>query len=464
MLSGLEHDRELGVNFAVVNDLANYARRRRPGTANGNAGFGRPRLLTTTGTLARSCRPQEAYGGNQRDQFDFVASAAVVELIRALETIGSTKILASPRILVLPNKQRRIQLVPGWGSRRCRTSLSAIQQVQFAEYRDTAERRPVRRPTTGWFRSEIHPEPKLEYGTTTSRTSRRAERRPTSWSPTGVTIVIGGLMEEEDDYALKGLRWHSGCSAQVSLRLPTKTEEPAWIGCTLDAPYPGLRTRDGSPLRAEPRSHWPWMKPQGRWPSLEAARRSTQAPPRRRRSISSRRAASQSGPDFVIGPRDSSDVVPGQPGPQGRPATPAAAASPAAGGQDQQGHRRPRNRPAGLASTRLFSGRSNDKDANRGPGAPNSGPTLDSVGARRTRRSSSRRLAAGGRSRQAATPQASGGAEAAGATPTPQASGGAEAAGATPTPQAPVQGPGPGADSNAAVAPSRATSAVCRRR
>ena len=65
----LEHDRELGVNFAVVDDLAQMLGTVGTGTAlNGNVGFNPTQLLTAAGQIAqgRNCGPSRFYVGHQR--------------------------------------------------------------------------------------------------------------------------------------------------------------------------------------------------------------------------------------------------------------------------------------------------------------------------------------------------------------------------------------------------------------
>ena len=66
----LEHDKELGVNFAVVDNLAQMLGTVGTGTAlNGNVGFNPTQLLTAAGKLAQAPPGRQGFHlGDQRDQ------------------------------------------------------------------------------------------------------------------------------------------------------------------------------------------------------------------------------------------------------------------------------------------------------------------------------------------------------------------------------------------------------------
>ena len=90
-------------------------------------------------------------------KFGFVANN-VTGFVRALETIGSTKILASPRILVLNKQRADIQLGSRLGFQTLSQNFtSTIQQVQFLNTGTLLRLRPFV-SDDGMVRMEIHPE------------------------------------------------------------------------------------------------------------------------------------------------------------------------------------------------------------------------------------------------------------------------------------------------------------------
>ena len=156
----LEHDRELGVNFAVVDNLAQMLGTVGAGTAlNGNVGFNPTQLLTAAGQIAQGATadPQGFTSATNGVKFGFVADN-VTGFVRALETLGSTKVLASPRILVLNKQCAEIQLGARLGFQTLSQNFtSTIQQVQFLNTGTLLRLRPFV-SDDGMVRMEIHPE------------------------------------------------------------------------------------------------------------------------------------------------------------------------------------------------------------------------------------------------------------------------------------------------------------------
>jgi len=203
----LEHDKELGVNFAVVDNLATMLGTVGTGSAlNGNVGFNPTQLLTATGQLAQGALPDPNgfTGATNGIKFGFVANN-VTGFVRALETIGSTKILASPRILVLNKQRAEIQLGARLGFQTLSQNFtSTIQQIQFLNTGTLLRLRPFV-SDDGMVRMEIHPERSSGSVVNNIPNQQTAELTTNVMVPDGATLVIGGLMEDEDDFQLQGL-------------------------------------------------------------------------------------------------------------------------------------------------------------------------------------------------------------------------------------------------------------------
>ena len=203
----LEHDTELGVNFALTDNLANLLGTVGTGTAiNGNVGFNPTTLLSATGQLAQSATTdaQGFTSATNGVKFGFVANN-VTGFVRALETIGSTKILASPRILVLNKQRADIQLGQRLGFQTLSQNFtSTIQQVQFLNTGTLLRLRPFV-SDDGMVRMEIHPERSSGSVVNNIPNQTTAELTTNVMVPDGATLVIGGLMEDEDDFQMQGL-------------------------------------------------------------------------------------------------------------------------------------------------------------------------------------------------------------------------------------------------------------------
>jgi hypothetical protein len=195
------------VNFGVVDNLGTALGTIGTGTAlNGNVGFTPDKLLTTTGTLAQATTtdPLGFTSATNGAKFGFVANN-VTGFIQALETIGSTKILASPRILVLNKQRAEIQLGSRLGFQTLSQNFtSTIQQVQFLNVGTLLRLRPFV-SDDGMVRMEIHPERSSGEVNNNIPNQQTAELTTNVMVPDGATLVIGGLMEDQDDFQLQGL-------------------------------------------------------------------------------------------------------------------------------------------------------------------------------------------------------------------------------------------------------------------
>ena len=202
----LERARQLGVNFAVVDNLGTALGTIGSGASlNSNVGFNPTQLLTTAGKIAGAAAdPTGLASAANGAKFGFVANN-VTGFVQALETIGSTKILASPRILVLNKQRAEIQLGSRLGFQTFSQNFtSTIQQVQFLNTGTLLRIRPFI-SRDGMIRMEIHPERSSGSVTNNIPNQQTAELTTNVMVPDGATLVIGGLMEDEDDYQLQGL-------------------------------------------------------------------------------------------------------------------------------------------------------------------------------------------------------------------------------------------------------------------
>jgi general secretion pathway protein D len=203
-----EHDRELGVNMGLVDNLGTALGTVGNGAElNGNVGFTPLNLLTTGGKIAQG-PVTDAQGFTSSTyngvKFGFVSNN-VTGFIRALETIGNTKILASPRILVLNKQRAEIQLGARLGFQTLSQNFtSTIQQVQFLNTGTLLRLRPFV-SDDGMVRMEIHPERSSGTVTNNIPNQQTAELTTNVMVPDGATLVIGGLIEDEDDYSYQGL-------------------------------------------------------------------------------------------------------------------------------------------------------------------------------------------------------------------------------------------------------------------
>ncbi len=202
-----EHDRELGVNLGLVNNLGTTLGTVGTGPAlNGNVGFTPTKLLTAAGKIAQGpvTDAQGFTSASNGIKFGFVANN-VTGFIRALETIGNTKILASPRILVLNKQRAEIQLGSRLGFQTLSQNFtSTIQQVQFLNTGTLLRLRPFV-SDDGMVRMEVHPERSSGTVTNNIPNQNTAELTTNVMVPDGSTLVIGGLIEDEDDFSYQGL-------------------------------------------------------------------------------------------------------------------------------------------------------------------------------------------------------------------------------------------------------------------
>ena len=167
-------------------------------------------MLTAAGKIAASTTnvdPNGLASSTNGIKYGFVSNN-ITGFIRALETVGSTKILASPRILVLNKQRAEIQLGSRLGFRSTVTQniIGTTQAVQFLNTGTLLRLRPFV-SSDDIIRMEIHPErSEGSVDPTTGLPSQTlAELTTNVMVPNGATLVIGGLMEDQDEYQQSGL-------------------------------------------------------------------------------------------------------------------------------------------------------------------------------------------------------------------------------------------------------------------
>ncbi|QDV39663.1 hypothetical protein [Tautonia plasticadhaerens] len=213
----LRDGQELGVNFALVDNLATNAIVSGSGAAiNLAGGFSPAQVLSAAGPATAPAplgpysdpRPSQLLPGYLADQglkYGFVSNS-VAGFIRALETLNKINILASPRVLVLNKQLAEIQLGQRLGYATTFTNLTtASEQVQFIPVGTLLALRPFV-SQDGMIRLEVHPE--RSSGTIDSAGIPQlttSELTTNIMVPDGATIVIGGLIDNVDEINEQGV-------------------------------------------------------------------------------------------------------------------------------------------------------------------------------------------------------------------------------------------------------------------
>ncbi len=212
------NSKDLGINYAVLDGAGRVLASVGSGAAiNAAAGFDPTQVLTagsninTIGTTLASKGGKLAgsssagFAESQHGiRFGFVDNN-LTGFIRALETIGETDVLASPRLLVLNKQRAELQLGDRLGFRTLtQTQTSTVQKVEFMNVGTQLYLRPFI-SSDGMVRMEIHPE--RSFGSIVDNIPQTTTSQLTTnvMVPDGSTIVIGGLMENIDDNQIQGV-------------------------------------------------------------------------------------------------------------------------------------------------------------------------------------------------------------------------------------------------------------------
>ncbi len=200
----LNKDTELGVNFALLDGAGKALAVFGDGSLiNAAAGFTPASVLAAGGAVANN-----AGGGFSEPvpglKFGFVNSSTT-GFIRALETLGETKVLATPRVLVVNKNRAEIQLGDRLGYQTInQTATSTTQQVNFIDTGTLLRLRPFI-SSDGIIRMEIHPE--RSSGNIDSNgvpQTNGTQLTSNVMIPDGATLVIGGLIDNQKDHTRGG--------------------------------------------------------------------------------------------------------------------------------------------------------------------------------------------------------------------------------------------------------------------
>jgi type IV pilus assembly protein PilQ len=174
----LSDEYKCGVNFAALRDKANVR------LISGNPAASLASITTTEGGF----------------KFGFLDSSLAV-FINALETVGDTNVIASPRLTCLNKQRAEIQIGEelGYVSTTI-TETSSTQSINFLETGALLRIRPFI-GNDGLIRLEVHPE--LSTGAVNEKAGMAIPDKQVTQvttnvlCPDGCTVIIGGLIRED---------------------------------------------------------------------------------------------------------------------------------------------------------------------------------------------------------------------------------------------------------------------------
>ncbi|SIO12732.1 type IV pilus secretin (or competence protein) PilQ [Singulisphaera sp. GP187] len=208
----LNNTQSLGINFSVVDNIQHKALVSGSGALiNAAAGFTPARVLAAAPLPSPFTRLQHGQlipgytGSDSGLKFGFI-NHNVSGFIEAIEALNKTNILASPRVLVLNKQRAEIQLGQRLGFKNTVTNLtSSLQTVEFLSIGTLLTLRPFV-SNDGMIRMEVHPEKSTgaldSQGIPQTNTS---EVTTNIMVPDGATIVIGGLIDDQDEIVEEGI-------------------------------------------------------------------------------------------------------------------------------------------------------------------------------------------------------------------------------------------------------------------
>jgi hypothetical protein len=183
-----------------------------PSTFGNTVGFAPLKLLNANGSVAGvsmtggNTTTSTAFGNATNGlSFGYIGGNAST-FVQALETLGKTNVLATPRVLVLNKQRAEIQLGQRLGYRTLVTNLtSTVQQVQFLNTGTLLRLRPFISDDS-MIRLEIHPERSTGLIDANGVPQTNTARMTTNVViPNGATLVIGGLIDNQDDVTQSGV-------------------------------------------------------------------------------------------------------------------------------------------------------------------------------------------------------------------------------------------------------------------
>ena len=200
----LNRTQQLGVNFGAVDQMRGVLGVVGNGSQfSSTVGFTPLKVLTAAGTL----QPNTGFNTSSTSGISFgYIGGNVSTFVQALETLGKTNVLATPRVLVLNKQRAEIQLGNRLGYRTLVTNLtSTVQQIQFLNTGTLLRLRPFI-SDDGMIRMEIHPERSTGLIDANGVPQLNTARMTTNvMVPNGATLVIGGLIDNQDDVNQSGV-------------------------------------------------------------------------------------------------------------------------------------------------------------------------------------------------------------------------------------------------------------------
>jgi general secretion pathway protein D len=201
----LDKDMELGVNFALLDKAGTTLGVIGDGAAiNAAAGFNPASVLTAGGQLVGTATSGFAEDANGI-KFGWTGRSTT-GFIRALETFGETRVLASPRLMVLNKQRAEIHIGQQLGYMTTTVSqTSSTQTVSFMNIGTQLRLRPfVAR--NGLIRMEVCPERSTGVIDSAGIPQTYTNQCTTNMEvPDGATIMIGGMIDTEVDKQWQGL-------------------------------------------------------------------------------------------------------------------------------------------------------------------------------------------------------------------------------------------------------------------
>ena len=198
----LTKDMEFGINFAALDGASQVLGVINDGSAlNAAAGFVPAAVVTAKGALS----PGFAESGVNGLKFGW-AQGNTTAFIKALEGAGETKVLATPRIMVLNKQRAEIHLGKNIGYQdQTTTTTSTSAQTNFLKVGTQLRLRPYV-TNDGMIRLEVHPE-RSDGDLDSHQIPQTVVQQATTnvLIPDGKTIVIGGLLSEVVVHDWEGL-------------------------------------------------------------------------------------------------------------------------------------------------------------------------------------------------------------------------------------------------------------------
>jgi len=197
----LTNDLDLGVNYAVLDGSGKALGLVGDGSViNAAAGFTPASVVTAAGKVADGFTDAD-----HGIQFGWTGKN-ITGFISALQQRGDTKVLAAPRIMVLNKQGAVVHLGDNLGYYTSQVSqTSTTQTANFLAIGTQLQLRPFV-SSDGMIRMEVHPE--RSTGAIDSQgipQTNASEVTTNIMIPDGATIVIGGLIDTQNEKTVEGL-------------------------------------------------------------------------------------------------------------------------------------------------------------------------------------------------------------------------------------------------------------------